>query len=383
MTRRLAVTVATRVFEPEGTAAAYRLGSVVRSLKAAGFDTTVLTTTAPGGPKSTAGVRRWPVLRDRSGSVRGYLQYASFDIPLFFRILFGKRADIVIAEPPPTTGAVARLACWLRRTPYIYFSADVLSSAVAGIGLNRFVVATVRHLEKFALRGASGVLAVSDNVRSEVITLGANPNQVTVVGTGIDTRQFAPTGPVRGTDFPYFVYAGTMSEIHGAGIFVDAFAKISSKHPRARLKMFGAGVEVEELKRRAGENNPRVEFFGTVDASELSAWMRGAHASLASVRPQRGYDFAFATKALASLSCGIPVIYSGVGPLGPLIANNGLGWATAWDVDEVAAAMSTALDRSPPGPDPRLSAWVESRFSLNAVADRAVTAVQEQLAKAG
>jgi glycosyltransferase involved in cell wall biosynthesis len=215
-----------------------------------------------------------------------------------------------------------------------------------------------------------------------VISLGAVPERVTVVGTGIDTSQFTSTGPTADADHPYFVYAGTMSEVHGASIFVEAFAQVAKKYPEARLKMFGSGVEVEELKRRARESNAGVDFSGTVDAPELSSWIRGARASLASVRPQRGYDFAFATKALASLSCGVPVIYSGVGPLGPLIAENALGWSTEWDVEEVAEAMVNALERPPTGPDPRLSAWAESHFSLNAVADRAVSAIRTQFADA-
>lgn len=370
-----AVTVVTRVFEPEGSAAAFRLAALVGSLKDAGYATTVLTSRAPGGPKSSPGVRRWPVLRDRSGAVRGYVQYATFDIPLFFRILFGKHADVVIAEPPPTTGVVTRLACWLRRTPYVYYSADVLSSAVAGIGLNPFVVAAVRTLEQWTLRGASGVLAVSDSVREEVVALGARPENVVVVGTGIDTRQFAPQGEVAATGYPYFVYAGTMSEIHGAGIFIEAFAKISRKFPDVRLKMFGGGVEVSNLRARARQFSSRVEFHGIVEAAELSTWIRGAKASLASVRPDRGYDFAFATKALASLSCGTPVIYAGVGPLGPLISRNSLGWSTTWNIDEVAAAMTDALDRNSTAPDVRLAEWVESHFSLKAVADSAVAAI--------
>lgn len=378
--RSLTASIASRVFEPEGTAAAFRLGSLTRSLEEHGYHTTVLTTRSRGAVVSTSRVRRWPVLRDRTGSVRGYLQYASFDIPLFFRLLFGPHADVVIAEPPPTTGAVTRAACWLRRTPYVYYSADVLSSAVAGIGLSRFVVGVVIGLERWALRGASAVLAVSDDVRDEVIALGARPDRVTVVGTGIDTRQFSPVGPVATADYPYLVYAGTMSEVHGAGVFIDAFAKISAQHPTARLKVFGAGVELEELRLRADALGNRVEFSRIIDPAELSTWIRGAKASLASVRPQRGYDFAIATKALASLSCGTPVIYAGVGPLGPQVAENALGWSTRWDVDEVAAAMAAALDRDANAPDMRLAAWVESHFSHTAVADSAVRAISAKVA---
>src|SRR5688572_14823339 len=145
MARRenLTVILASRVYEPEGTAAAYRLGSLVQALERRGHTASVLTSRAPNAMSSTHAVRRWPVLRDASGSVRGYLPYLSFDIPLFFRLLFGPRADIVVVEPPPTTGVAARIACWLRRTPYVYFSADVLSAAVKGIGANRFVVAAV------------------------------------------------------------------------------------------------------------------------------------------------------------------------------------------------------------------------------------------------
>ncbi len=379
MTRTPRVIVASRVFEPEGSAAAYRLGALARSLERAGYLVTVLTTRSPADSSSTSRVRRWPVLRDKSGSVRGYLQYASFDIPLFFRLLFSPRADVVIAEPPPTTGVVTRLACWLRRTPYVYFSADVSSTAAAGIGSSRLVVAIVTRLEKWSVRGASGVLAVSEAVKHEVVGLGADPHRVTVVGTGIDTDQFSVDGPTQVVDYPYFIYAGTMSEIQGAGVFLDAFAKISESHPTLRLKMFGTGVEVDELSRQARKLSLRVDFPGTLEGPELSTWIRGAVAGLASVRPQRGYDFAFATKALVSISCGIPVIYAGVGPLGSLITENSLGWAREWEPTEVSEAMTTALTEGPPASATWLGEWVESNFSLRAVADHATAAINQML----
>ena len=380
MTRALSATVASRVYEPEGTAAAFRLGNLVRSLERAGYQTTVLTTRAPGGPGSTKAVRRWPVLRDRSGAVRGYVQYASFDLPLFFRLLFGRRADVVVAEPPPTTGVVTRVACWLRRTPYLYFSADVTSAAVAGIGVSRFVVTMVTTLERWALRGASGVLAISDDIKHEVIKLGAAPEKVTVVGTGIDTERFSFDGPAATVDYPYFIYAGTMSEFQGAEVFIEAFTKISGKYPTARLRMFGGGVDLQLLKERSKELAHRIDFPGSVSPEEVATWLRGSTASLASIRPGRGYDFAFPTKALASISCGVPVIYAGPGPLAEIVTDNELGWSTQWEADDVAVAMEAALDRGTIAPSPRLANWIEANYSLRAVADLAVLAVGRSLA---
>ena len=374
-TERLAITLATRVFEPEGTAAAFRLGNLVRALEAQGHTVTVLTSRSPAARQSTHRVRRWPVLRDSSGSVRGYLPYMSFDAPVFFRLLFGPRADVIVVEPPPTTGFVARVACWFRRTPYVYYAADVLSSAVKGIGASRFVVSMVTWLERRALRGAVGVLTTSDESTRQVVTLGASSESVAMVGTGVDTKRFSPHGRIEKPGVPYFIYTGTMSEVHGAGVFIDAFSRVAETDPDVCLRVFGSGVEFDELQRQVEHLGDRVRFAKPVGAEELAPWIRGAVASLASVRPDRGYDFAYATKALTSLSCGTPVIYAGTGPVSALIRDNRLGWTVDWDPIAVADAMRHSLDENMPEPDSRLSAWVEENYSLNTVAASAAEAI--------
>ena len=371
------VVVASRLYEPEAGAAAFRLRAVVRALDDAGYETTVLTTRPPSGLRSIDRVRRWPVLRDRSGAVRGYLQYASFDLPLLLRLLTVRRPHVVIVEPPPTTGVVCRIVCALRRIPYIYFSADVTSRAARGIGVNRLVVAILEKTERWVLRGASAVLAVSEGVRREVVELGADPARVSVVGTGIDTELFTRSGAAARVDYPYLVYAGTMSEIHGASVFVEAFGRVAAKFPTARLMLFGQGVELASLRIIAADSAPgQVDFPGLVTADEIARWIRGANAGLASVRPGRGYDFAYATKAFVAASCGTPVLYSGVGPARELIDSNGLGWTTEWDVEQVARAMDEALTTSPdPATRERLSAWAAQNVSLRGVGNRAVTVV--------
>jgi glycosyltransferase involved in cell wall biosynthesis len=384
MIRARRVVVASRIYTPEAGAAAFRLAALVQELCDSGFATTVLTTRSALGTCSSDRVRRWPVLRDRTGAVRGYLQYASFDIPLFFRLLTCPRPGVVVAEPPPTTGVVCRIVCRLRRVPYVYFSADVTSSAARGIGVNRFVVAVVRSMERWVLRGAAAVLAVSTGVRDEVIALGAAAGRVTDVGTGIDTDLFSRKGTSASVGYPYLIYAGTMSEVHGASVFIEAFGTIAAAHPTARLLMFGQGVELESLITLAAKIAPgRVDFPGVVDGGEIARWTRGAHAGLASVRPARGYDFAYATKAFASISCGTPVIYAGVGPARKQVDDNDLGWSVDWDSDQVAGAMDAALQARPDDATrERLSRWAEQNHSLRSVAGRAAAVVSRVAAQA-
>lgn len=375
--RERPIVIASRIYAPEGGAAAFRLAAVGRAVKRAGLRLRVLTTRVPGADApSTPEIRRWPVLRDASGAVRGYLSYASFDLPLVFRILFGPRPRIVLSETPPTTGLAVYAATRLRRCRYVYFAADVLSTAAAGIGVNRWAVGLLRRMEGFVLRHAETVLAISARVAEEVEGFGVPRDRIVDVGTGIDTELFSPEGERLELGGPAFVYAGTMSEIQGAGVFVDAFARIAEEFPTARLVFFGRGTEEHELRERAARISDRIEFRGQVDGATVAAAFRGALAGLASVRPNSGYDFAYATKAFASVGCAAPVLYAGVGAAREPIAANGLGVVADWDPEAVAGAMRRLL-AEPVDATRRagLAAWVEDNASLNAVAERSLAAL--------
>jgi glycosyltransferase involved in cell wall biosynthesis len=375
------VVIASRLFPPEPGAAAFRLGWLARTLARRGVRVEVLTTRPPKvAARATPWddgvvVRRWPVLRDAGGNVRGYVPFASFDLPLLGRLLVS-RPDVVVVEPPPTTGFVVRLVCTVKRVPYVYYAADVSSTAAAGIGVSPGVVRVLRAVESWVMRGAAHVLTVSDGVAREVAALGVDPGRVSVVGTGVDTETFVPAAePDDGT--PTLVYAGTMSEVHGAEVFVRAFAAVSEGLPRARLVMLGQGTERDTLQRIADDLVPgRVTFEGLVGADRVAEAMGSAWVGLASVRPGRGYDFSFPTKMFVSTACGTPVIYSGVGPGRDVVVDHDLGWATDWQVDEVAAAMRAALAQAPdPGRRARVAAWTREHASQSSVSAKAADAV--------
>lgn len=371
------VAVVSRIFAPEPAAAAFRLAGLVRAL-AAQADVRVMTVTEPSGKgadiPSWVRVSRWPVLRDPHGYVRGYLQYISFDVPLAFRLLFARRLDVVVVEPPPTTGAVVRAVCALRRIPYVYNAADIWSDAAESTGAPAFVVRALRTLEKWALRGASAVLSVSDGVTERARELGASG--VVTVGNGVDTAVFTPHGPRRG-DGRFLLYAGTASEWQGAEIFVRAMPRVLEVIPDARLVFLGQGSSWATLRSEAERLVPgSVDLLPVAPASTAAEWLRGASAAVVSLKPDQGYDFAIPTKVFAALAAGTPVVYAGPGPAADLIEEDRMGWTAAYDVEEVAGAMVAALGHNAEEGDPeRFSAWVETHRSLRAVGERAAAVV--------
>lgn len=381
------VVIASRIFLPEAAAASFRLDALARELVARGHEVTVLTATTPErmGQYAADGIRlrRVPVLRNRDGYVRGYLSYLSFDVQAFFRLLFGARPDVVIAEPPPTTGFVVRVAGAVRRFPYVYYAADIWSDAAASIEVASLSVRILRRVESGVFRRARRVLAVNDEVGERVRSLASDAN-VVVVGNGVDTAVFRREGPAAGGD-PYAVYAGTMSEWQGVDVFIRALPRIVADLRGVRVVFLGQGTARDELAALAASLGvaDRVEFRETVPAAEAAGWLRGAQLSLVSLRPGQGYDFALPTKVMASLASGTPVLFSGAAgsPVAALLdrapAGVRAGAAVGSAEDEVAAAFVRLFgEAAPPAERDRLAEWAASEVSLDAVATRGASVVE-------
>ncbi|WEK62696.1 MAG: glycosyltransferase family 4 protein [Candidatus Microbacterium colombiense] len=373
------ITIVSRIYAPEPSAASLRLEALTREFTRRGHEVRVLTTRPPRDAVSAshggAVIDRWPVLRDRSGYVRGYLQYMSFDVPLFLRMVFGPRADAYVIEPPPTTGAVARLASRIRRRPYVYYAADIWSDAAQMTGAAGWVIGVVRWLERFALRGADSNLVVSDGVVSRIASLAPGA-KTSPVGHGVDTELFSPRGP-HIADPADIVYMGTMSEWHGAGVAVEALAIVMSADPHVTAAFIGQGADRDALHAAAIAHGigDRVRFLPPVPAEEAAMWLRSARIALATLQPGKGYDFAVPTKLYAAMAAGTPVAYSGPEPLRTLVSEDGLGTSAAHNAADYAEAISELLRRSDGEPVQHLVDWAEKHVSSVSVAGRAADAV--------
>lgn len=359
------VLIATRLYPPEVGAAAFRLEALADGLLDAGASVAVLTSVPPSSSKpvvSRVPVSRWPVLRDAGGNVRGYVQYLSFDLPLFFRLL-ASRADVVVSEPPPTTGLMVALSSWLRRRPYVYYAADVWTDALAAMGAPGLLVALMRSVEGLALRRAARVIAISHGVAEQLAQFRVDPTRVSMVGNGVNTDTFTPDGETSDPGHPYFVYTGTMSEWQGAEVFIRAMEHLDESSP-VRLYFFGQGSAESDLRALAERVAPgRVEFGGVIAPQETAVWIRGAVASLVSIVPGQGYDFAKPTKIYAAAACGTPVIYAGAGESAAMVAQNNLGHSVDFEPAKVAEAMSGLLDHQDTNRLDRIE-WVARNASL-------------------
>lgn len=385
MTKRNRVIVATRLYTPEVTAASFRMEALVQAMTTSA-DVTVLTTRPPAGSvaraeDTAARIKRMPVLRDRSGAIRGYVQYLSFDIPLFFRLLVN-RADVIVAEAPPTTGLVAAVAGMLTRRPVVYYPGDVWSDAVASTEAPGLVVRLMTAVERFVLRRSARSIAVSAEVAERLVAVGALPERVVEVGNGIDTDVFRPDVSPAAAERPYFVYTGTMSEWQQPDVFVRALAELDDVD--VDIRFFGQGSVEAELKALADTLVPgRVHFGGLVPPAGSASWIRGAVGALVSIVPGIGYDFARPTKTYAAAAVGTPVLFAGAQTGAEVVRAAGLGEASDFTVSEVAQAMRRLVAQAQDGTmereRPRRAQWAVDTVSWSTVGGKAADVVRSVL----
>lgn len=382
MTDRDRVIVATRLYTPEVTAASFRMEALARALEK-DADVTVLTTRPPTGTSTADGaasekIKRMPVLRDSSGAIRGYVQYLSFDIPLFFRLMVN-RADVIVAEAPPTTGLVAVIAGLLTRRPVVYYPGDVWSDAVASTDAPGLVVRLMTAVERFVLRRSARSIAVSAEVADRLVAVGAQPERVVEVGNGIDTGVFQPGVPAAEADRPYFVYTGTMSEWQQPDVFVRALAELTDVD--VDIRFFGQGSAESELRELAETIAPgRVHFGGLVPPVEAASWIRGAAGALVSIVPGIGYDFARPTKTYAAAAVGTPVLFAGAPTGAEVVRAAGLGEVSEFTVTSVAGAMRRLVEQAQDGTTERerrrRAQWAVDTVSWRSVGGKAADVVR-------
>lgn len=353
--RRGFVRIVSRIYLPEAAAASFRLAGVAKALREKGVEVEIVTTTPPPGLQASDQdrVRRFPVLRDKEGYVRGYLQYLSFDIPAFFRVLFSPRATVTLVEPPPTTGFFMRIASKLLGVPYVYYLPDLWGAASASFA-PKIVVKAVKALEAFAVRGAVAVIAVNEEIAETARAMGAK--SVHLIPNGIDTDTFTnevePLSRVEREDnglgdAPYFIYTGTASEWQGASIFISALAQVIDKIPH-QLVFLGKGSDWDLLREQAAkpELKGRAHVLETLPPGETARWIAGADAGLVSIKAGAGYDHAYPTKVLSTLACGTPVIYAGPGPAREDIEAHSLGICADYSTTSVAKVFQEIINSS-------------------------------------
>jgi colanic acid biosynthesis glycosyl transferase WcaI len=374
------------LYYPPDTSATAKMAQTVVAALAEKHDVTVLC----GRPSYDPTERRpWRLYQsEQSGRVRivrvgssdyprtqmkkrlfNYLSYVFLAVP---RALF-LPCDVILAmTDPPFEGIVGAFVALLKGKPYVYNIRDLYPDmAVGGSIVKPGLLARVwEKLHRWALRRATRVVVLGEDMRHRILSKAINPSAIAVVRDGADL--VSPEAPVpaldseviraiRGNFRFVLLHAGNLGFYGAWDTLLIGAASLAGDS--IGLIFVGDGAQRQRLE-AAAANIPNVRFLPFFPANKISSVLAAADAHLITVK--RGLEgVVVPSKMYGILAAGKPIVAVAPRECDVVSLGESKGFSVSADPDD--PAVFTQLVR-------QLS---ENPAKLNAMAKSALAAAPE------
>jgi glycosyltransferase involved in cell wall biosynthesis len=197
---------------------------------------------------------------------------------------------------------------------------------------------------KRALAAADLVIAQSEFLKREILTLGVSDARIRLIPNGVHVAEFQPIGSAPPFSFPYILAMGSFSHKKGFDVLLRAFASVAAADPFIHLVLAGAGKELTAYTALVDEHDisGRVHFVGVVEgAFKIQLYQH----CLFFVLPSRREPFAVVN--LEALAAGKPLVATAVGGNLEVVTEGENGFLVPPDDPETLATRMLTLLRDP------------------------------------
>jgi putative colanic acid biosynthesis glycosyltransferase WcaI len=276
--------------------------------------------------------------------VANYLSYVALAIP---RALFVRCDAIVAMTDPPFQGIVGAIVAILKRKPYVYNIRDMYPDmAVGGSIVEAGRLARFwEKLHRWALRRATRVIVLGEDMRARIIAKGVEPARVQIVRDG--TEILPPNTPlpapdsevvraIRGNFSFVLVHAGNLGFYGAWNTLVTAARNLASEG--VGLVFVGDGAQRSQVEAAAADSS-NIRFLEFFPAIKISSVLAAADAHVITVK--RGLEgVVVPSKMYGILAAGKPIV--AVAPRETDAASLGVqrGFAVAADPDRPAEVVN-------------------------------------------
>lgn len=268
--------------------------------------------------------------------VFNYLSYAALAVP---RALFAPCDLILAMTDPPFEGIIGAFVALLKGKPYVYNIRDMYPDmAVGGSIVEPGLLARVwEKLHRWALRRATRVIVLGDDMRNRILKKDVDPGRVVVVRDGAEIPPSDPTPmldneviqAVRGNFHFVLLHAGNLGFYGAWQTLLQGAQRLASDG--VGLVFVGDGAQRESLE-TAAAGIPNVRFLPFFPGNKIPSVLAAADAHLITVK--RGLEgVVVPSKMYGILAAGKPIV--AVAPKETDVVSLGLenGFAVAADPD--------------------------------------------------
>jgi teichuronic acid biosynthesis glycosyltransferase TuaC len=205
-----------------------------------------------------------------------------------------------------------------------------------------------------AIHDASRVFAVADSLKRHVVSLGADPGKIRVVGNGVDCQKFFPIDRAAAReqlglprDAKVLVSVGGLVERKGFHRVIELLPDLLARFPDLHYLVVGGACPegdltqfLKDMVARLGLGE-RVHFLGAIAPEALHKPLSASDVFVLSTANE-----GWANVFLEAMGCGLPVVTTDVGGNAEVVCDESLGSITPFgDANALQSAIAAALAR--------------------------------------
>lgn len=331
----------------------------------------------------------------RNTRIISRLTHTFCEVPLFLRMLFGERYDVVQARDLRYVAAfLGWLAARIRGAKFTYwlsypFPEHYLEWSRKSRGLSRVVrwiqgTTSFWFVYKWLMHRADHVFVQSEQMMRDVAAYGVPVDRMAPVPMGVppallDWQANNPTEVVAGR----IVYVGTMARVRRLETLIEAFAQVVAQRADASLIMVGDGdlpaerafLEQEALRLGIAD---KVRFTGFIPMEEAWRYAASAQVCVSPFYPTFVLRSTSPTKLNEYFALGRPVVANDHPEQSTAINASGAGLCVPWGAVDFSGAILQLLNNpqmaeamAAKGP-----AWVKENRTYDRIAKQVMARYQ-------
>jgi len=304
-----------------------RVRRAAEALADAGMRIDVIALRGNGEPRkdqiNRVKVYRINIKRQRTTKLRYLWEYGNFIFSSFIKLSFLhilRQYKVVHVHTLPDILALSAAFTKITGAKVILDMHDLMPELFRrkfGINENHKIIRAIKLLEKVSIKIANHVITASPYFRENLINRSLPPEKCTTILNLPDPKYFntdVKQSPCNQNKFR-IIYPGTLGEIHGVDIVINAIEKIVKLTDiPVELHIYGAGAESErnkliELTRKLNLEN-FIRFYSKIPAEKLGAIYTSMDVGVVPKRNGVHAMDAMSTKLFEYAAVGLPAIVS-------------------------------------------------------------------------
>lgn len=238
-----------------------------------------------------------------------------------WRILYGKRYDVVLFEQPHLRLVMLPAILSLLKVIKTCFILDIRSPLLDNSRNSRIERLNYWLTMKFAKWCLPGITVITDELRKDLKPLLGVKKPVAVWSSGVDPELFDPLNvqPVPRSKFGLenrfvFLYHGALTLSRGLSQLISAMSKLRVEHPEAALVLLGDGPGVNELRRQTLELKleDTIYFLDTVPNTDVPKYIAMADVGVIPLPNERCWQVSSPLKLFEYMAMELPLVVSDI-----------------------------------------------------------------------